>query len=217
MTQNLPASASVVAPREGGRLHAPAAARNAGSLVALLQAHAPTSGKALEIASGTGQHIVEFASALHDMMWHPTDIAEDRRASIDSYARAAAVDNIAAAEHLDATQAGWGATHAGCDLIVLVNLLHLISARAAQILITEAAEALRANGTLILYGPFKRDGRLTSAGDRRFDTELRAADPAIGYKDNRDMDRWLTAAGLAVTSRDMPANNLAFIARKPAK
>ena len=60
-----------------------------------------------------------------------------------------------------------------------------------------------------------RQGRLTSDGDVRFDDQLRTADPAIGYKDTLDMHRWLGDAGMtAVQTIEMPANNLAFVARK---
>jgi hypothetical protein len=101
-------------------------------------------------------------------------------------------------------------------VVVLVNLLHLIPTPEARTAVTEAAHALAPGGLLLLYGPFKRNGRLTSDGDIRFDAELRAANPAIGYKDDLDIVRWLADAGLSPIDRvDMPANNLAFLARKP--
>ena len=122
----------------------------------------------------------------------------------------------APAAPLDATAAGWHKLLPPQDLIFLANLLHLIPTEAAQILITEAALALAAGGTLVLYGPFRREGVLTSDGDAKFDAELRTADPAIGYKDTVDITRWLSDAALSPIDRiDMPANNLAFIARKP--
>ncbi len=99
----------------------------------------------------------------------------------------------------------------------MANLLHLITAVEAQTIIQEAALAVSNAGTLILYGPFKRDGQLTSDGDIQFDAELRAADPAIGYKDTNDITAWLADAGLMqIAPHPMPANNIAFIARKPA-
>ena len=100
-------------------------------------------------------------------------------------------------------------------MIVLLNLLHLISEAEVRTVITEAAQALRPQGVLVLYGPFKREGRLTSEGDVRFHDQLRTADPAIGYKDTLDMRRWLGDAGLrAVQTIEMPANNLACVSRK---
>lgn len=215
MTRKLPSTASVAIAQDGAKLHAPAAARNALALSDLLVNHAPKAGRALEIASGTGQHIVEFATALPELHWQPTDIEAERLASIDAHVAEAGLANVAHAAHLNAAEAGWHDTSAPLDLIVLVNLLHLISEAEVRTVITEAALALGSQGVLVLYGPFKRDGRLTSEGDVRFDDQLRTADPAIGYKDTLDMGRWLGDAGMtAVQTIEMPANNLAFVARK---
>jgi SAM-dependent methyltransferase len=215
LTRNIPATASVAHAAEGAKLHAPAAARNAAALVDLLETHAPDTGTALEIASGTGQHICAFAAALPLINWQPSEIDPARRASIDAHVSGAGLDNIAKAQMLDATAAGWGVVHQGKDLIVLVNLLHLISTPEARTVIREAASALASGGMLLCYGPFKRDGQLTSDGDMRFDAQLRTADPAIGYKDTLDITRWLGDAGLTLIEiARMPANNLGFVARK---
>ena len=215
MIRKLPSSASVATAQEGAKLHAPAAARNANALSELLLTHAPSQGSALEIASGTGQHITAFASAMPTLQWYPTEIDSARRASIDAYVKEAELTNVAPATALDATAPGWGIRHGPQDLIVLINLLHLISPPQTTTLITEASAALAPNGTLILYGPFKRTGVLTSEGDARFDADLRSADPAIGYKDDLDIIRLLGDADLTLENIvAMPANNLAFVARK---
>ncbi|MEH6674916.1 MAG: DUF938 domain-containing protein [Sulfitobacter sp.] len=216
MTGKLPPSASVAIPASGAMLHAPAADRNKDALCDLLREHAPQKGRALEIASGTGQHIAAFARALPNLQWQPTEPAPDRRASIDAYITKAALPNVAPAAPLDATATGWHETLPAQDLIFFANLLHLIPTDAAQRVISEAALALAPGGALIFYGPFRRDGILTSEGDLRFDAELRSADPAIGYKDTVDITRWLSDAALSpIDLVEMPANNLAFIARKP--
>jgi len=117
---------------------------------------------------------------------------------------------------LDATAPGWGAQVAGQDLVVLVNLLHLVSTPEAQVLISETASALAPGGRFVLYGPFLRDGETTSDGDATFHASLQAQDPEIGYKDNWDVIDWLHGAWLELVEViEMPANNLAFVARKP--
>ncbi|MGC1503399.1 MAG: DUF938 domain-containing protein [Sulfitobacter sp.] len=214
MSRKLPPSASIATPVEGAKLHAPSAERNADHIAALLKLHGPAVGQALEIASGTGQHIITFAAALPDLRWQPTDIAADRLRSIDSYVQSSGVRNVKPAHLLNATTAGWSADHGGQDLIVVVNLLHLISAAEARIVLAEAAQALSPTGAMLIYGPFKRAGALTSEADQRFDAELREADPVIGYKDTQEMQGWFADVGLTAISQDMPANNLAFIARK---
>ena len=217
MAGKLPASASVAHADAGAKLVAPSAARNTAALVELLHAYAPTSGKALEIASGTGQHVSAFATAFPQVRWQPTEIDAARRSSIDAYVAEAALDNVAPAVELNAAKAGWGEVHSGNDMILLVNLLHLIPMADAKTLIHQAAVAMRPSGRLILYGPFSRSGRLISDGDARFDAELRGADPLIGYKDDLDISALLGDAGFSsVQIVEMPANNLAFIARKVA-
>lgn len=215
MTGKLPSSASVATSDGDGRLYAPAAARNVGALCDLLHAWAPSEGQALEIASGTGEHVAAFARSLPRIAWQPTDVAPDRLTSIDLHVQAAKVENVHPAQFLDATKSHWHARHSSKQLIVLINLLHLVSATAATTIVSEAIATLSTRGRFVLYGPFKRDGQLVSEGDKKFDAQLRAADPKIGYKDTADVERWLRDAGASQIDRvEMPANNLAFVASR---
>ena len=218
MTQRtrLPETASIAEPVDDVRLRAPSADRNADAIANVLTRFAPTTGKALEIASGTGQHVARLARALPDLTWHPSDVDPARRRSIDAWARG--LENVRPAIHLDATDAGWAARHPDHDLILLVNLLHLVSAAEAQLLIAETARALAPSGRFILYGPFLRDGTATSDADVRFDASLRATDPEIGYKDINTVRQWLADAGLElIATVDMPANNLTLISERSAE
>lgn len=213
----LPETASVAEPGAGDKLFAPSAARNVAPITEALRAIAPSRGRALELASGTGQHVTGFARAMPGLVWQPTEIDPARRRSIDAHVTEAALPNLRPALPLDATAPGWGAKHGAQDLIVLINLLHLISTPEARTLIAEAAQALATGGCLVLYGPFLRDGQATSEGDARFHASLRAQDPEIGYKDLADVTGWISAAGLIAPGiRRMPANNLLLAARFPA-
>lgn len=213
----LPPSASVAQPIGENKLFAPSALRNEPAITALLRGVAPESGRALEIASGTGQHVTAFAAALPGLLWQPTEIAADRIASIDAYAAEAALPNLAPARSLDASAPGWARDHPPYALIYMGNLLHLLPEPTAAAILVQTAQALETGGIFVIYGPFKRAGTLTSEGDIRFDAELRAADPAIGYKDVEWATHLLTGAGLtAAPPHEMPANNLALIARREA-
>ncbi len=158
-----------------------------------------------------------FAARFPGLHWQPSDPDPARRASIDAYAAESGGGNIAPAIDLDASRPGWGAELSGQTLITLCNLLHLIPMDWVEVLIAEAAQALAPGGRLVIYGPFMRAGELTSAGDEAFHASLTAQDPRIGYKDDFDVIDLLQAAGLEMVEVvEMPANNLALVAQKPA-
>jgi tRNA G46 methylase TrmB len=63
-------------------LTAPAAERNKGPILTVLKRVLPARGLVLEIASGTGQHIVHFAEAMPHLTWQPSDPDPELRSSI---------------------------------------------------------------------------------------------------------------------------------------
>ena len=197
------------------KLYASSAECNALDICRAIASVASETGDALEIASGTGQHIVTFGLAMPNIHWHPSEIDIRRHASIKAYITESGLTNIAAPITLNATQTEWHKEIHPKNLVTLANLLHLISKQEAKILITEAAKILLKDGVLLLYGPFKRNGKLTSKGDVIFDAKLRAQNRDTGSKD----DKWITEAaknaGLSPkTTINMPANNLAFVFTK---
>ena len=214
--RNLPDTASVANYESNGRLNAPSAARNAAPIVELVRKTAIKSGNALEIASGTGQHIVKLASALPHLNWQPSDVDEARIKSIRSWSDDEHLTNLKPPCLLDATAEGWAAEHRDQDLILLVNLLHLISTKETIILVEEMSKALVSKGLSIIYGPFMRSGKLTSKSDMEFHQSLINTDPGLGYKNDIDMLNLFGEAGLTyLSTENMPANNLAFILQKP--
>ena len=214
--KNLPNTASVANYESNGRLNAPSAARNAAPIVELVRKTAIKSGKALEIASGTGQHIVQLASALPHLSWQPSDVDAARIKSILFWSDDQHLANLNPPCFLDATAEGWAVEHHGQDLILLVNLLHLISTKETKILVEEMSKALNSNGLSIIYGPFMRSGKLTSKSDMEFHQSLINTDPDLGYKNDIDMLNLFGEAGLIhLSTENMPANNLSFILQKP--
>lgn len=212
--RSLPSTASVANASEDGKLVAPAASRNTDALCALLQEWGPSQGQALEIASGTGQHVSTFADVLPGLTWQPSEVDPERRVSIDAYTRNS--PNVTQVVELDAAISGWHRRIYGQDLIVLINLLHLISWQETRTIVAEVAQSLSPKGRFILYGPFKRSGQLTSDGDVRFHEALIQQDPEIGYKNDGDILNLFENVGLLMLATvEMPANNLAFIAERP--
>ena len=211
---HLPDSTALGDGAPDGRRCAPSARRNAAPILEVLQAHAPATGRALEIASGTGQHSAAFAAAFPGLDWQPSDLAPENITSIAAWRAASGSANLRAPILLDACAAGWAQEHGPRDLILAVNLLHLVSEAEASTLIAEAARALAPGGLLALYGPFRRDDGFASAGDADFHARLTAQDPATGYKPLAWVLSELRRAGLSAdTPVAMPANNLMLLAR----
>jgi hypothetical protein len=214
--ENFPATASVANLESDGRLNAPSAVRNAEPIVELVSKVAIKSGNALEIASGTGQHVVKLAAALPSLNWQPSDVDDTRIKSIRCWSGDQDLKNLKPPCLLDATKKGWATEHHDQDLILLVNLLHLISIEETKILVNEVSKALAPRGLSIIYGPFMRSGELTSKSDMEFHHSLINTDPDLGYKNDVDMLNLFDEAGLVhLSTNKMPANNLAFITQKP--
>ena len=205
MSLRLPDSGAEVA--ADGRRVAPSAERNAAAILGVLRRVVRPGAKVLELASGSGQHAAEFAPAL-GADWQPSDVAPGNFASITAWGGA----GVRAPMVLDACAPGWGA--GGWDAILAVNLLHLVPSAGAEVLIAEAARALAPTGQLVIYGPFLRGGKATSAGDAAFDADIRAQNPALGYKDLGWVMGCMARAGLGVQVVPMPANNIALITFK---
>jgi hypothetical protein len=214
--KNLPATACVTNLEADGRLNAPSALRNAEPIVELVREIAIKPGNALEIASGSGQHVVKLAAALPFLNWQPSDVDETRIKSIRCWSNDHHLTNLNPPCLLDATKEGWAEEHHGQDLILLVNLLHLISIEETKILVNEVSKALAPKGVSIIYGPFMRSGELISKSDMEFHHSLINTDPDLGYKNDLDMLNLFGEAGLVhLSTNKMPANNLAFITQKP--
>src|SRR5690348_12261158 len=104
-----------------GRLHAAATERNREPILELLRRVLPPAGLVLEIASGTGQHVAFFASALPALRWQPSDPSPAHLESIAAWAAASGAENIVAPLALDVEKQPWPVTSA--DAILNINMI----------------------------------------------------------------------------------------------
>jgi len=199
------------------RRSAPAALRNREAITRELSRLAPKNGRALEIASGSGEHVIHFAAAMPGLRWTPTDLDPGQRASIAAWIDAENAETIDPPRALDVSIPGWAETEDKVDLVVLINLLHLISQPAVEAALDGIGQVLHPGGIAAIYGPFLRDGETTSPGDASFHTELRRRDPQIGYKDIVDIVARAVQTGLKhIETVRMPANNLLLAFERPS-
>jgi hypothetical protein len=195
------------------RLHAPAAGRNREPILAVLRTHLPSRGLVLEVASGSGEHIVHVATAFPGLDFQPSDPDPQARASIDAWRTEAGLQNIRPAIALDAAAELWPISTA--DAVMCINMIHIAPWGAAVGLMRGAAALLRANCMLYLYGPFRRDGAHTAPSNAAFDRSLRMQDPSWGVRDLEAVTAQARSHGFAEPVVEaMPANNLSLIFRK---
>lgn len=207
----------MVEPDEAGdALVAPSVARNRDAVLAVLREHLPFTGLVLEVASGSGEHAVFFATALPGLRWQPTDPDPQARASIAAHARAARLPNLLDALDLDAVSPAWPISQA--DAVVAINMVHIAPWPATLGLLSGTARVLCEGGLLLLYGPYTEEGRHTAPSNAAFDADLRARDPAWGVRDMRDVVQAAASHGLSLAQRiAMPANNLSLLFRAAAR
>jgi SAM-dependent methyltransferase len=191
-------------------LHSPAAERNRqpilDALLRLLPAPPDRPGMALEIASGSGQHVAHFAAAMPAWQWLATDPDPRALASI-----AAHWPTGPAPLRLDVCQNDWHLppSHRQLDAIYCANMLHISPWATCPALLRGAAAALTPGGRLIIYGPFIIEGRPTAPSNLAFDADLRRRDPAWGLRSLDEVKMQGAQAGLFLNECiEMPANNM---------
>ena len=195
------------------RQHAPSAERNREPILAVLERVLPATGTVLEIASGTGQHAIHFAAALPHLVWQPSDLDDEARASIAAWTAHSGLANVRPPLALDVRDASWGIEAAAA--IVCINMIHISPWASAQALIGGAGRLLGPGGVLFLYGPYRRGGVHTAPTNAAFDEQLQRRNPAWGVRDMEDVVALADAAGFdAEDPVEMPANNFSLVFRK---
>ena len=194
-----------------------AADRNKQPILDVLRQLLPHQGHALEIASGTGQHVTWFATALPHWSWQPSDARLEALAAIAARVTQAGLHNVRPPLLLDVQAAHWWPDDVQTssplfDLIYCANMLHISPWATCAALMQGAARHLTPAGLLVTYGPYLEDDVATSEGNLAFDKSLRAQNSAWGIRRREDVEQEARRAGLQLAARHaMPANNLLLV------
>ena len=202
-----------------GRLDAPAFHRNHRAIWAVLQPFlAGKSGDVIEAGSGTGQHVIDFAGRSPEITWWPSDLNEQHLKSISAWRAHAGLPNIRPPLRIDLSDSAWcpemhdGSGPGELLAVFCANVIHIAPWCVAEGLFAGAGRYLRVDGRLLLYGPFKRDGKHTAVSNAVFDSSLRDRNPEWGVRDIADLEKLAANAGLALVDiAEMPANNLTLV------
>lgn len=193
--------------------HAPATVRNRDAIADVLETVLPSSGTVLEVASGTGEHVVHFAQRFPQLVWQPSDYSDLSLPSIAAWVAEAGVGNVLPPVPLDASAADWPVPSAA--VILCINMIHISPWAATQGLMAGAGRLLPAGAPLYLYGPFLRDGVETAPSNLAFDQSLKERDLTWGLRNLADVSALAAQHGLTLDRViEMPANNISVIFSK---
>jgi len=196
-----------------GKWFLPPAERNKGPILEVLSRVLPIRGVVLEIASGTGQHVVHFAKALPGLTWQPSDPDPELRESIALRVREEQLANVNPPLDLDVTRLPWPLQTA--DAAVCINMIHVAPWSATLALLEASKAVLPAQHVLFLYGPYRRFGQHTSKSNEQFDSDLRAHNSEWGLRDLETVSQSAASCGLVLTEIvEMPANNFSLVFKR---
>ena len=211
---------------DAARLSSLAAERNRQPMLVVLRRVLPASGRALEIASGSGQHVSWFARHLPGWTWQPTDFAaaslpsiaawstlgaEDLAEAPDADASTGPLPNVLPPLQLDACAPAWPVAGA-FDAITCANMIHASPPATLPGLMQGAGRHLAPGGVLVTYGPYLLDDEPPAPSNLEFDAWLKSRDPSWGIRRLADVLAHARDAGLRLRERvAMPANNLMLV------
>jgi SAM-dependent methyltransferase len=187
-------------------LHSLAAERNSQVILDALLRLLPAQGRALEIASGSGQHVAHFSNHMPGWDWLASDPSAAALASISAWRPQGPAPLM-----LDVMQADWAlpASHHSLDALYCANMLHISPWPTCAALMQGAARHLDPAGTLLIYGPFLQSGVDTAPSNLAFDADLKRRNPAWGLRQLDEVVAVALGCDLRLQSGlQMPANNL---------
>jgi len=163
-----------------------------------------TDNKPFAPSADRNKHAIALAHFSH-ITWQPSDVA-GKIIGMQQWIDESSCTNILPPVILDLNNGCAPEIHVSA--CYSANTLHIVSWPLVEALFTQAAQILNDNGKLIVYGPFKFDGKHISDGNRAFDEILAIENPGGGIRDVTDLNRLANNVGfLDARALDLPSNN----------
>jgi hypothetical protein len=169
----------------------------------------PPRGKVLEIASGTGQHMMHFAAALPDIDWQPTDYTTEDFPAIAARRDAANLRNVADPVRLDVVDTRWP-VDSDFGAIICINSDPRLAVGDDARPVRRALPGICARRPVwSRSGAYREGGQHTVPSNVAFDEWLKAKDRRFGVRNLEDVEDVARASGFSrVRLARLPANNL---------
>ena len=200
------------------RLFFPATQRNKDCIGDLLSEVLPSSGSVLEIGSGSGEHGVIFQKRFPKIMWQTSDPELIHRKSIRAWIESQKLtEKMPQPIYLDVNKRPWSLPkliRPTFKTVISINMIHISPWESAINLFEEASSILRKSNFLILYGPFKNNGKHISNSNSLFDKKLKGKNSKWGVRDMVEVIKLAEKNSFKLDNIiQMPANNHSIIFR----
>ena len=190
----------------------PAAERNKVPIGESLRIVLPERGQLLEVASGTGQHALHFATVLPSWTIQPSERDAELLETLRRRVALAKNPRLLPPLELDVTDEP---PDLEPTAIYCASMVHIAPWAACVGLFRMASELLRGGRLLVTYGPYSVHGEHTAESNARFDESLRERNPEWGVRDVDALEDVAREHGFALAeTHAMPANNLLLVWRR---
>ncbi len=200
------------------RLLFPATERNKDFIGAVLSGLMPQNGSVLEIGSGSGEHGVYFQKRFPEVTWQTSDPNPIYRESIKDWINFQCLTRIMPQPiDINVNTRPWqlnSSIKSTLRGIVCINMIHIAPWECTLNLLEESGALLKRKGFLMLYGPFKKNGKHTSKSNFLFNQSLKEKNSSWGIRDLEEVIKNARSNRLEINNIiQMPANNHSLIFR----
>jgi cyclopropane fatty-acyl-phospholipid synthase-like methyltransferase len=186
--------------------YSPSCERNQSVILAELMTIFSARQQVLELGSLSGQHAIHFSKNMPSITWQPSDLHENIKA-LKQNITDALLTNCQSPMVLDvADKHQWPDSQ--YEAIFTANTLHIMSWQHVEELFKNINKVCQKGTLLCIYGPFKYQGKYTSASNENFQSWLKNRDIESGIRDFEKINELAVKQGFVfVSDKNMPANN----------
>ena len=189
----------------------PACERNKGPILKALKSTLLGEQMLLEVGSGTGQHGEYFARHLPRVIWQTTD-QEHNLLNLTERVSRADLANLLLPFRLDVNDHSWlcetDAKVCLYDAVFTANTLHIMDVDSVENFFRGLPLNAKTKAQLIIYGPFRYNGRFTSESNAEFDQSLRSRGVGSAIREIEWIESLAAQGGFVLKADlEMPANN----------
>lgn len=194
------------------KVKASSAQRNKEAILRVFNEYELSTGRLLEIGSGSGEHGIFFANEFPDLHWITSDVDSNFK-DIEANLRRAKHPNLHGPElvHIGIDDLPRG----GFDYIFTANTLHDMSWKECKTLFKVLGNRLKIGSVVFIYGPFNYDGEYTSKSNEEFDGWIKERNSKSGIRNFQDVLGAMTKNGLKlIGDHEMPVNNRVLVFKR---